>query len=56
MKTKVDKRKIFTYAILFDIVKKAISQNKEFVSSRNDVSIFNSIVRTINNHKESQND
>jgi len=55
MSKKISKQKIFTYAVLFDIVKSAISQSAGEPTVKNEVSIFNGIVNTIKKHKESQN-
>lgn len=56
MTKKVSKEKIFTYAVLFDIVRSAISQSVEEILPKHEISIFNSIVNTVKKHKESQND
>lgn len=56
MPNKVSKKKIFTYAVLFDMVKSAISQTRDTVTATDEISIFNSIVNTVKKHKESQND
>lgn len=53
MAKKISKEKIFTYAVLFDIVRSAISQaTGSMTTPKQETSIFNSIVSTIKSSKE----
>jgi len=54
MSKRITKNKIFTYAVLFDIVRSAISQASGETSTQNELSIFNSMVGTIKKHKETE--
>jgi len=54
MEKTISKKKIFTYAVLFDIVRSAIEQAVPDLTDKNEISIFNSILHTIKQHKESQ--
>lgn len=55
MNKKVSKQSVFSYCVLYDIVRSAIQQNKPELSKSNEISIFNSIVTRVKKHKESQN-
>jgi len=55
MNKKVAKSVVFSYSVLYDIVRSAIEQNKPDLTKKNEISIFNSIVNNIKKHKESHN-
>jgi|BioPla2DNA2_1021312.scaffolds.fasta_scaffold36011_2 hypothetical protein len=50
----INKGKIFTYAVLFDIVRSSIQNAMPDLTPKNETSIFNAIVTTLKNHKDKQ--